>query len=59
MKSVDFSNANLTNATLEGANVSGSTFDGVFWENTTCPDGSNSDDDGGSCLNHLELSPLE
>lgn len=59
MKGVDFSNAKLTNATLEGANVTGSTFDGVVWGNTTCPDGSNSDDDGGTCLNHLELPPLD
>jgi hypothetical protein len=26
---------------------------GVSWGNTTCPDGTNSDNDGNNCLGHL------
>ena len=40
-------NANLTNANLTGANVSG-----VQWQHTTCPDGTNSDNNGGTCVGH-------
>jgi uncharacterized protein YjbI with pentapeptide repeats len=40
--------ANLTNANLSGANLSG-----VAWSNTTCPDGTNSNVDGGTCVNNL------
>jgi len=35
-------------AALTGANVNG-----VTWSATTCPDGTNSDADGGSCAGHL------
>lgn len=51
--------ANLKGANLTGANLSGATgmasanLNGVTWSNTTCPDGSNSTTDGGSCLGHL------
>jgi YVTN family beta-propeller protein len=44
----DLSNANLTGAILKGANLKG-----VIWSNTTCPDGTNSTADGGTCLGHL------
>jgi hypothetical protein len=26
---------------------------GVSWHNTTCPDGTNSDDNGNTCVNNL------
>ena len=45
----DLYNANLTFATLNGANLNGATFDSTtiwptaeHWKNTTCPDGTNS-----------------
>jgi len=44
----DMTNANLTGANLAGANV-----DQITWSNTTCPDGTNSDADGGTCKSHL------
>jgi streptogramin lyase len=44
--------ANLTGANLKGANLHGATVTGAVWSNTTCPDGSNSDDDGGTCVNN-------
>lgn len=38
-----FAYANLSNANLTGANVSSATFFGAIWNNTICPDGTNSD----------------
>ena len=46
--------ANLTDADLTGASMSAN-LSGVEWSNTTCPDGSNSDDVGGTCENNLWL----
>jgi hypothetical protein len=39
----------LTNADLSGADVSGANLNGATFSNTTCPDGTNSDADGGRC----------
>ena len=39
---------NLTGASLIGANLTG-----VFWNDDTCPDGTNSDNDGDTCINNL------
>src|SRR5579862_950446 len=44
----DFTGANLSGANLTGANVSKAT-----WSHTTCPDGTSSDSDGGTCQGHL------
>jgi len=44
--------ADLARADLAGANLHGATLTGVIWSNTTCPDGSNSDRDGGTCANN-------
>ena len=51
-------NANLSSAKLNFANLSGSkttgaTFTGASWVQTTCPDGTNSNNDGGTCVGHL------
>jgi hypothetical protein len=51
-------NANLSNANLIDANLQGAvgfpsaTITGVIWGNTTCPDTTNSDNDGGTCAGH-------
>jgi len=45
---VDFSGAYLGGAQLEGADLTG-----AVWSNTICPDGSNSNGDGGTCADHL------
>jgi hypothetical protein len=45
---VNFKGADLTGATLTGAILSD-----VGWNGTTCPDGTNSNDHGRTCLNHL------
>jgi uncharacterized protein YjbI with pentapeptide repeats len=45
---VSLSNADLRNANLLGARLKeGTSLDGITWGNTTCSDGSNSDDDDG------------
>jgi len=58
LKGADLSGANLTSAKLNMANLSGAlttgaNFNKAIWGSTTCPDGSNSDADGGSCVGHL------
>jgi hypothetical protein len=46
---VDFSNAILTGADLRDAQ----SLEYPTWSNTTCPDGTNSTTDGGTCTNNL------
>jgi hypothetical protein len=48
LERADAENANLTGAALQGANLHD-----VLWSNTTCPDGTNSNADGGTCAGHL------
>ncbi len=46
--------ANLTNANLQGATgLTAAALSGVTWKNTTCPDGTNSTNDSGTCVNNL------
>lgn len=45
----DISGADLTGANLEGGYWISVDKNGVTWSNTICPDGTNSDDNGGSC----------
>ena len=52
-QNANFTNANLTNASLQDSNMDGTIRTGVIWSNTTCPDGTNSDDNGGTCEGHL------
>ena len=53
LASSNFKGANFTGANLSGANLSNSNFGNVIWSSTTCPDTTNSNNDGGSCLGHL------
>ncbi|OGK15003.1 hypothetical protein A2774_01140 [Candidatus Roizmanbacteria bacterium RIFCSPHIGHO2_01_FULL_39_12c] len=47
-------NANFTNANLKSAEFDqGTDLTGVIWSNTTCPDGTNSDNNGNTCEGHL------
>ena len=46
-------NADLTNANLYDAILTNAQIDGVTWSNTICPDGTNSDDNGNTCINNL------
>jgi hypothetical protein len=45
--------ADLTGANLHGASLSGANLQGITWSNTVCPDGTNSDNDHGTCTNNL------
>jgi uncharacterized protein YjbI with pentapeptide repeats len=50
----NFTNANLTQADMSGGSFdSADTFSGTTWSDTTCPDGTNSGNDGGTCVNNL------
>ncbi|HET9520659.1 MAG TPA: pentapeptide repeat-containing protein [Candidatus Limnocylindrales bacterium] len=55
----DFRHARFDGADLTGANLTGGDLRGakglhtVTWASTTCPDGTNSDVNGGTCLGHL------
>jgi uncharacterized protein YjbI with pentapeptide repeats len=53
LSGADLTKADATNANLTGAKTTGALFTKVKWLNTTCPDGSNSSADGGSCVNNL------
>jgi uncharacterized protein YjbI with pentapeptide repeats len=54
----DLTGADLTGADLTGADLTGSYgLDTIIWDNTTCPDGSNSNDPGDdaeTCLDNLD-----
>jgi uncharacterized protein YjbI with pentapeptide repeats len=45
--------ANLTGATLNDANLSDADISGVIWSDTTCVNGTNSNNDDGTCANDL------
>jgi uncharacterized protein YjbI with pentapeptide repeats len=49
----NLSGANLTYANLTDANLSSANLSSVLWSYTTCPDGTNSNNDGGTCVNNL------
>ena len=53
LEDADLSGADLSGADLTGANLTDADLDGVVWSKTTCPDGTVSDNVGGSCENHL------
>jgi hypothetical protein len=53
MNFADLRNAYLGYADLTGADTYQIRLDGVTWDNTICPDGTNSDDNGNTCENNL------
>jgi Pentapeptide repeats (9 copies) len=58
LNGVDFSGArlsyvNFTGAVLVGANMSGASLSNPTWEYTLCPDGTTSEQNSGTCDNHL------
>ena len=50
---VNLAHANLTNADFSGSTLYGVNVSGVTWSNTTCPDATQSNADGGTCVGHL------
>ena len=53
LSNADLRGANLHGADLSYADLSGADLSGVYWYGTTCPDGTNSDDNGNTCVNNL------
>lgn len=53
LSQANLSKTNLERADLSGAQTEGVNWEGAIWKNTTCPDGSNSDANGGSCEAHM------
>lgn len=49
MPQVDLTRANLNNALVTGV----SALAGAIYNDTRCPDGTNSDENGGTCIGHL------
>ena len=49
----DLSGADLRDADLTGADLSDADLTNVVWYFTTCPDGTNSNDNGNTCENNL------
>jgi hypothetical protein len=48
----NFTGANFTGANLHGANFSAAIMTGVIWSNTICPDNTNSNSHGNTCIGH-------
>ena len=53
LNGLNLNDANLTNANLKGATTTGGAFNSIKWSNTTCPDGTNSNSHGATCVGHL------
>lgn len=59
LNNVDFSNANLTGANFTNTNLRGvrnmstANVTDAIWNNTSCPDGTNSNDNGNTCVGHF------
>jgi outer membrane protein assembly factor BamB len=53
LTNANLSAAKLNLAVLTGATLTGATLTGVTWGQTTCPDGTNSNNNGGTCTGHL------
>jgi hypothetical protein len=59
LSGASFGGATLTDVDFEGTNLTdaiglyGDDLSTVIWGDTTCPDGTNSDNDGGTCVGHL------
>ena len=54
---VNFTRVDLTNVDFTGANVTAKSVSNAIWDNTTCPDGSNSDDKPNGCVSMLPRAP--
>ncbi len=54
LQNTNFQNADLTDIQLTNAtNMNTANITGVTWSNTTCPDGTNSNNNGNTCVGHL------
>lgn len=48
----NFTDADFTGADLSYSSFAGNDFTGAIWSNTTCPDGTNSNNHGNTCIGH-------
>jgi len=53
INATNFSGANFNNVDFRFTDASSANFTGATWVNVLCPDGTNSDDNGLTCLGHL------
>ena len=53
LSGADLRHADLSNVNLSGANMTGVDLPHVTWKDTICPDGTNSDDNGNTCVNNF------
>jgi hypothetical protein len=53
LNEANLNRADLTSADLTGATVTGANLNRVTYSDTTCPDGTNSNSNGGTCAGHL------
>jgi uncharacterized protein YjbI with pentapeptide repeats len=49
LQGANLNGVNLSSANLSGADLTGANLNHVIWSNTICPNGSNSDTNGGTC----------
>lgn len=49
----NFTNVHFNNQLLVGSNFSTAILTGALWSNTICPDNTNSDNNGNTCIGHL------
>ena len=54
----NFAGANLTDVNFNGAALNANGLTGATWSNTICPDGTNSNNDQGTCANNInDIAP--
>lgn len=54
LSSVNFTNVQFKDTRfINGTDLSTATLTGATWDNVTCPDGTNSDNNGNTCIGHL------
>jgi uncharacterized protein YjbI with pentapeptide repeats len=54
LKDANLDQVDMTGANLDDAHMAGATLKLVVWDDTTCPDGTNSNNDGDTCAKHLK-----
>ena len=57
MAGTNFTNAHFDGAILANVNMTQATITGATWTNTTCPDATNSNNNGNTCVGHLVPLP--
>ena len=53
MTGANLSNAHFIDSYFVGTDLTGANLAGVIWTNTSCPDQTNSDNNGNTCIGHL------